>query len=111
MLNTGLGPVFIQREVEAQSYRISLHADEERIADHLTIRQVECALLNCVVLERYPDDRRGESCLVVGHTLETRPVHVACGKDRSGHLYIITIYIPSMPKWRDPYTRNRLTED
>ena len=113
MLNTALSPVFIRREVEAESYAISLHADEERVADHLTIRQVESALLNCVVLERYPDNRRGESCLVVGHTPEKQPVHIVCGKDGSGHLFVITVYVPCMPKWTDPYTRNRnqWTED
>jgi len=57
MLNMALSPVFIRREVEAESYVISLHADEERISEQLTVLQIERALLNCVVLERYPDDR------------------------------------------------------
>jgi len=97
---------FIHKEVESQIYIISLHADDERLADGLTIVEVEVALTNCEVIEQYPEDRRGESCLVIGFVGD-KPIHFVCGKNRAGHLVLITVYIPSMPKWKDPYTRNR----
>jgi hypothetical protein len=100
-------PDFIRADVVAQSYEISLHADDERLADGLTISQLEHALLSCEIIEHYADDPRGESCLVVGFTPEAAPVHVVCGKNRLGHLILVTVYIPTMPKWRDPHTRNR----
>jgi hypothetical protein len=65
-------PEFIRAEVEQQSYELSLHADDERIADGLTIAQLEAVLLNCNVIEEYPDDPRGESCLVVSIVGESR---------------------------------------
>jgi hypothetical protein len=98
---------FIRAEIEKQSYEISLHADDERIAEGLTVMQLESVLSNCQIIEQYPDDPRGESCLALGFTPERRPVHVVCGKNPSGHLILITVYIPAMPKWRDLYTRNR----
>lgn len=98
---------FIRAEITAQTYELSVHADDERLADHLLLTQVEHVLLHCQHLEDYPDDPRGESCFVVGFTLEGIPVHVVCGRNRAGHLLLITIYIPTMPKWRDPYIRNR----
>ncbi len=98
---------FISTEIKKQSYEISIHADDERIADVITIFQLEFALSNCKIIEQYPDDPRGESCLVIGFTPEKLPVHVVCGKNPSGHLILITVYIPTMPKWRDPYTRNQ----
>ncbi|MBI1929201.1 DUF4258 domain-containing protein [Candidatus Poribacteria bacterium] len=100
-------PDFIRAEVENQTYEISLHADDERIADGLTVSQLESVLSDCQIIEHYPDDPRGESCLVLGFTPEGTAVHVVCGKNRSGHLMLITVYIPTMPKWIDPYTRNR----
>jgi len=100
-------PDFIYAEIKEQSYDISIHADDERIADELTVSQVEIALLNCKIIEQYLDDPRGESCLAVGFTPERIPIHAVCGKNPSGHLILITVYIPTMPKWRDPYTRNR----
>lgn len=98
---------FIREEVEKQSYEISLHADDERIAEGLTISQLEFALSDCRIIEEYPDDPRGESCLVLGFAPDERAVHVVCGRNKDCHLLLITIYIPSMPKWKDPYTRNQ----
>ena len=98
---------FIRDEIEKQSYEISLHADDERIADGLTVSRLEFVLSQCKIVEQYPDDPRGESCLAAGFTPDRVPVHVVCGRNPSGHLIVITVYIPTMPKWIDPYTRNR----
>jgi hypothetical protein len=96
---------FIRAEISNQSYQISIHADDERLADGLTIAELETSLLNCEILESYPEDQRGESCSL-GFVVE-KPVHVVCGRNRSGHLVLITVYVPSMPKWNNPRTRNR----
>ena len=70
------------------------------------MREAESALLRCEILENYPDDPRGESCLALGFATDQNPVHIVCGRNRSGHLILITVYIPRLPKWKDPYTRN-----
>ncbi len=98
---------FIGDEIAAQVYEISLHADDERLAEQLTVVEVETALMMCEILEEYPDDPRGHSCLALGFTSEGRPVHVVCGRNNLGHLVWITVYVPMMPKWRDARTRNR----
>ena len=49
-------PDFIRAEVENQTYEISLHADDERIADGLTVSQLELVLSDCQIIEHYPDD-------------------------------------------------------
>jgi hypothetical protein len=100
-------PDFIRTEIAQQSYEISVHADNERLADGFMVSQLEVALSRCEVLESYPDDPRGESCLVLGFAPDDRIVHIVCGRNRSGHLVLITVYLPTMPKWRDPRTRNR----
>jgi len=98
---------FIRNEIKKQNYEISLHADDERIAEGLTVFKVEFALSNCEIIEQYPDDPRGESCLALGFTPARRPIHVVCGMNPSGHLILVTIYMPTMPKWKDAYTRNQ----
>lgn len=103
----GITNDFIRTEIENQNYEISVHADDERIAEYLTILQLESALLNGEIIEHYLNDPRGESCLVLGFTREKTPIHIVCGKSRSERLILITVYIPVMPKWRNPYTRNR----
>ena len=101
-----LTPEFIHREIEKQTYQISIHADDERLADGLKIDELELALTNCEIIEQYPEDPRGESCLALSFVVG-KPIHFVCGINRAGHLVLITVYIPSMPKWKDPYTRNR----
>jgi hypothetical protein len=98
---------FIQTETRAQTYELSMHADDERLADHLTMAQVEYILLHSQMLELYTNDPRGEICLVLSLTFEAIPVHIVWGRNPAGHLLLITVYIPTMPKWKDPYTRNR----
>lgn len=104
--NMPLTSAFIRSEIESQNYQISLHADDERLADGLSIAELESALINCEILEQYPEDPRGESYLALGFVGE-KPVHCVCGRNRAGHLVLITVYIPTMPKWKDPYMRNR----
>ena len=93
-------PDFVRNEIEKQSYEISLHADDERIADGLTVSQLEFVLSKCKIIEQYSDDPRGESCLTVGFSPDGMPVHVVCGKNPSEHLILATVYIPTMPKWK-----------
>jgi len=98
---------FIRTEIENQSYEISLHADNERLSDELTVSEIEYALKNGEIIEYYESDTRGESCLVYGITDNGTAVHIVCGRNRQGHLFIITVYIPCMPKWLNPRVRNR----
>jgi hypothetical protein len=97
---------FIRESVALGAYELSLHADDERLADGLTVRDVEEALASAEMLEEYPDDPRGPSCLVLGFT-GGQPVHVVCGLTRQARLAVITVYRPLPPKWKDPWTRNR----
>ena len=36
-------------------------------------------------------------------TPEGTAVHVICGKNPSGHLILVTVYIPTTPKWRGEF--------
>lgn len=58
------------------------------------------------ILEEYPHDLRGRSCIVYGKSGLTH-IHVVCGKNKVGHLVLITVYTPSMPKWKTPVERNK----
>ena len=45
-----LDETFIKKAVQAEAYELSLHADEERLHDHLTIKELEAVLLSCELL-------------------------------------------------------------
>jgi hypothetical protein len=41
-----------------------MHAQQERLADDLDVTEVEEAIVQGEILESYPHDPRGESCLM-----------------------------------------------
>jgi hypothetical protein len=59
------------------------------------------------VVEDYPDDIRGHSCLMMEFDEEGRPIHLLCAP-RDDYLAIITAYRPSRLEWdKDFKTRKR----
>lgn len=95
---------WIIEHVKAEEYYFSQHADQERQNENLTISEIEEALLNGRLLESYKNTGRGGSCLVVGFTDQGIPIHVICGK-RGPWLVIVTVYIPTPPKFKTPFER------
>jgi hypothetical protein len=50
------------------------------------------------IIEDYPEDSRGHSCLVLGAGESDRPIHVVCSP-KEEYLAIITAYVPSEEEW------------
>jgi hypothetical protein len=93
----------VQRKISARLYRLTVHAEREREADRITIRELEEALCSphCQVIEHYPEDPRGASCLVLGFTEQDLPIHTVCGISLPDMLIIITIYRLDPALWID----------
>ncbi len=96
----------IREKIERYEYEISFHAEKERYAEDIAISDLENAIFTGEILEDYPDDKRGPSCLVLGYS-QNRPIHTVCGYTPMGWIRIITVYIPKLPKWIDERTRDR----
>jgi hypothetical protein len=78
----------IKKHVEYGEYVYTLHAEIERRADDLAFYQIETALLNGEVLEKYPDLGLGESCLVLGFS-ENIPCGTRVAWGQGCHYYRI----------------------
>jgi hypothetical protein len=59
---------------------------------------LKTAILGGEILEAYPDDPRGASCLILGYS-QNRPIHIVCGYTSTKWIRIVTVYIPKKPKW------------
>lgn len=94
----------IKKKVVRDEYEISFHAEKERYAEDITIPDLENAISNGEIIEDYPNDPRGLSCLVLGYS-QNRPIHIVCGYTPTKWIRIITVYIPKPPKWIDEKTR------
>ncbi len=82
----------------------SHHGDKQRQNDNLMIKELLESFANGIIIEEYPDTGRGESCLVAGFTSSGKPIHIVCG-EVNDRIVIITVYIPSPPKFKNLYER------
>jgi len=62
----------IRRRFRAVQYEYSLHAVDQSIPRHITRNQVEEAVANGEIIEDYPTDKYGASCLILGFTVNPR---------------------------------------
>ena len=56
------------------------------------------------VIEEYPKDARGHSCLLLGFGDQGRPIHVVCAP-REDYLAIITAYLPDTHAWSNDFRK------
>lgn len=82
--------------------RITDHADEEAVADQLTMDDVFYSVLHGEVIEDYPEGRPYPSCLVFGRTSNGLAVHTVWAYNpNSGWAVLITVYRPDPRRWID----------
>lgn len=70
----------------------------------ITLREVKEALSSGKVIEDYPEDKRGHSCLVMGYTSDRRPLHIVCSP-KEDYLAIVTVYAPAVKMWDVTFTK------
>ena len=68
--------------------------------------EVEAVVSRGDLVEDYPEDPRGPSCLLVGRGEGARLVHVVCAP-KDEYLAVVTAYIPDPERW-SPDGRRRL---
>ena len=66
--------------------------------------EVEDVVWNGEVIENYPEDLRGHSCLMLGYGEIKRAVHIVCAP-RDEYLAIITAYLPDPAVWSEDFRR------
>lgn len=86
--------------------RFTVHAHQEMVEEDVTVSELKSSLMNCSLLEDYPDHKRGACCLVCGKAGTGRYLHVVCTYDYP-ELIIITNYEPKPPKWETPNKRGK----
>jgi len=96
---------FVREKVRKQEYDLSSHAHRERQEEQITIAEIEQALFEGDILEKYPKDERGESCLLAAK-VENKPLHIVCGM-RNNRLLIVTVYRPKLPIWKSYKERTK----
>jgi hypothetical protein len=96
----------IQGKLRARRYELSRHAVDQSIKRGIGVSELEEAVLGtCEIIEDYPDDKYGPSCLILGFTKAIRPLHVLVSYPSRPLLKIITLYEPDPAEWIDHRVR------
>ena len=72
----------------------------------ITPTEVEAVAVRGALIEDYPQDPRGHSCLLLGFGNGNRAVHVVCSP-KDEYLAIITAYLPDPAQWSEDFRRRR----
>jgi hypothetical protein len=92
----------IQTKISRRQYEFSKHAVDQSIIRDISVAEVEEAMLGkSEVVEDYPDDKYGPSCLILGFTKAGRPLHIQCSYPSRSLIKIITLYEPDSERWED----------
>jgi hypothetical protein len=98
----------IQRKIRKRHYEFSKHAVDQSIIRDISVAELEEAISGrCEIIEDYPDDKYGPSCLVLGFTKAGRPFHLQCSYPSRPLIKIITIYEPDPDLWVDFRVRKK----
>ena len=91
----------LRAKFERDQFEFSKHAVDQSILRDISVQEIREAIRNGEIIEDYPDDKYGPSCLVFGMTAKNRPVHIHCSYPSRPLVKVITVYSPDPKRWID----------
>ncbi len=82
-------------------FKFSKHAVDQAILRDIAVQEIREAMETGEVIEDYPDDKYGPSCLVYDVTRQGMPLHIHCCYPSRPIIKIITVYEPDPRRWID----------
>ena len=101
----------IREKIDAGSFEFSRHAVDQSILRSINVRELRDAVMTGEIIEDYPNDKYGPSCLFFGMTAENRPLHIQCSYPSRPLVKIVTLYEPDEDLWIDFKTRSQQDAD
>jgi hypothetical protein len=91
------------KEIQAKFFRdefeFSRHAVDRMLLRDISVTETREAFDSGEIIEDYPDDKYGPSCLIFGMTAKQRPLHIQCSHPTRPLLKVITVYEPDPAEW------------
>jgi len=91
----------IRAKVGRGEFEYSQHALDQSIMRDIRVDELREAVSRGELVEDYPDDKYGPSCLLLGFTRVGRPLHVQCSHPSRERIKVITVYEPDPSRWID----------
>ena len=96
----------IKNRVREGDYWFTIHAFERCVQRVISPEHIRDVILAGEIIEDYPEDKYGPSCLFYGVTQAGKILHVQCSLDP---VWIITVYDPTLEpdEWEENFKRRR----
>ena len=91
----------IREKFSTGQFEFSKHAVDLSILRQVTLQDMRETITAGEIIEDYPDDKYGPSCLILGYTQAGRPLHIQCSYPSRPLVKIITLYEPDANLWVD----------
>ena len=97
----------IKRKFARDGFEFSKHATDQSILREISVREIRQAVSVGEVIEDYPYDKYGPSCLILGFTSAGRPLHIQCSYPSRPVIKVVTVYEPDPDGWIEFRTRRK----
>ncbi|NCJ07585.1 DUF4258 domain-containing protein [Synechococcales cyanobacterium C] len=101
----------IRRKIASNEFEFSKHAADQSILRQIRVHEIKEVIANGQLIEDYPTDKYGSSCLICGVTQVGRAIHVQCSYPTRPLIKIITVYEPDPERWNDNFTVRRTSNN
>lgn len=91
----------VSRKFRLGQFEFAEHTADQTIHRHIQVEELLQAVTSAEVVEDYPGDKYGSSCLILGYTEEGRPLHIHCSYPSRELIRVITVYEPDPSIWID----------
>src|SRR5437764_568509 len=89
----------IRRKVADGQFEYSQHAVDQSIRRQITVKELQEAIATGEIIEDYPNDKYGPSCLIFGTSNTGRPIHIQCSYPSRDRIKVVTVYEPDPSEW------------
>ena len=91
----------IRAKIQAGQFELSKHAVDQSVLRQISVQELREVIADGEIIEDYPEDKYGPSCLVLGFTRAGRPLHIQSSYPSRPLVKIITLYEPDPAEWID----------
>lgn len=81
-----------------ENMEITIHAAKRLEQRGISVDDLISCIQTGEIIEQYPDDYPFPSCLILGSSIDGRPIHLVVGSDLET-LWIVTAYYPDPAQW------------
>jgi hypothetical protein len=101
----------IREKITAGLFEFSKHAVDQSILRNISVQEIREVVKIGEIIEDYPNDKYGPSCLIFGITPNKRPLHIQCSHPSRPLIKIVTLYEPDEDLWVDHKVRKQRNAD